>query len=80
MLLIDATGAYRRQMTQEFERRSPAHIVTPLMRLQDATYTRITLTTLPKVTPVFQTAALQDHLRRAGIEACAWILDKSLFS
>ena len=68
LLLMDATGAYHRQMTREFEGSSAARIVTPLMRLQDADYTRIVLVTLPEVTPVSEAAALQDDLRRARIE------------
>ncbi len=36
MLLMDATGAYHRQMMREFEGHGAAHVVTPLMRLQDA--------------------------------------------
>ncbi|MFN9103503.1 MAG: arsenical pump-driving ATPase [Betaproteobacteria bacterium] len=80
MLLMDATGAYHRQMTREFEGHGAARIVTPLMRLQDASYTRIILVTLPEVTPVSQAAALQDDLRRAGIEPYAWVLNKSLLA
>jgi len=80
MLLMDATGAYHRQMTREFEGHGAARIVTPLMRLQDASYTRIILVTLPEVTPVSQAAALQDDLRRAGIEPHAWVLNKSLLA
>ena len=80
MLLMDATGAYHRQMTREFEGRGAAHIVTPLMRLQDAEYTRIILVTLPEVTPVSQAAALQDDLRRARIEPYAWVLNKSVLA
>ena len=78
MLLMDATGAYHRQMTREFDNLGAAHIVTPLMRLQDASYTRIVLVTLPEVTPVSQAAALQDDLRRAGVEPYAWVLNKSV--
>ncbi|MFM9914748.1 MAG: arsenical pump-driving ATPase [Rhizobacter sp.] len=78
LLLMDATGAYHRQMMREFEGRSTARIVTPLMRLQDATYTKIILVTLPEVTPVSQAAALQDDLRRAHIEPHAWVLNKSV--
>lgn len=79
LLLMDATGAYHRQMVREFEGQG-GHIVTPLMRLQDATYTRIILVTLPEVTPVSQAAALQDDLRRAGIEPYAWVLNKSVLA
>jgi arsenite-transporting ATPase len=80
MLLMDATGAYHRQMTREFEGHGAARVVTPLMRLQDAAYTRIILVTLPEVTPVSQAAALQDDLRRARIEPYAWVLNKSVLA
>ena len=80
MLLMDATGAYHRQMTREFEGHGGARIVTPLMRLQNAAYTKIILVTLPEVTPVSQAAALQDDLRRARIEPYAWVLNKSVLA
>ncbi|WP_068682733.1 MULTISPECIES: arsenical pump-driving ATPase [unclassified Variovorax] len=80
LLLMDATGAYHRQMVREFEGHGNARVVTPLMRLQDAAYTRIILVTLPEVTPVSQAAALQDDLRRAGIEPYAWVLNKSVLA
>ena len=78
LLLMDATGSYHRQMTREFEDKGTAHLVTPLMRLQDPAYTRIILVTLPEATPVSQAAALQDDLRRAHIEPCAWVVNKSM--
>jgi len=80
MLLMDATGAYHRQMTREFEGHGAARVVTPLMRLQDSGYTKIILVTLPEVTPVSQAAALQDDLRRAQIEPFAWVLNKSVLA
>jgi arsenite-transporting ATPase len=80
LLLMDATGAYHRQMVREFEEHGSARIVTPLMRLQDAAYTKIILVTLPEATPVSQAAALQDDLRRAGVEPYAWILNKSVLA
>jgi arsenite-transporting ATPase len=80
MLLMDATGAYHRQMTREFEGHGGARIVTPLMRLQDAAHTKIILVTLPEVTPVSQAAALQEDLRRARIEPYAWVLNKSVLA
>jgi len=80
MLLMDATGAYHRQMKREFEGHGAAHIVTPMMRLQDARYTKILLVTLPEVTPVSQAAALQEDLRRASIEPYAWVLNKSVLA
>lgn len=80
LLLMDATGAYHRQMLREFKGRASDHIVTPLMRLQDANYTKILLVTLPEATPVSQAAALQDDLRRANIEPYAWVVNKSLLA
>ncbi len=80
LLLMDATGAYHRQMVREFEGKGAARIVTPLMRLQDARYTKIILVTLPEATPVSQAAALQDDLRRAKIEPYAWVVNKSLLA
>ena len=80
LLLMDATGAYHRQMMREFEGHGAGRVVTPLMRLQDASYTRIILVTLPEVTPVSQAAALQDDLRRASIEPYAWVLNKSVLA
>jgi len=77
--LMDATGAYHRQMTRQFEGTANAnHIITPLMRLQDAEMTRVILVTLPEVTPVSQASALQDDLRRAHIEPWAWVINKSV--
>jgi arsenite/tail-anchored protein-transporting ATPase len=78
LLLMDATGAYHRQTMREFEGRASGRITTPLMRLQDGTYTKIILVTLPEVTPVSQAAALQDDLRRAGVEPYAWVINKSV--
>jgi arsenite-transporting ATPase len=80
LLLMDATGAYHRQMMREFEGHGSGRVVTPLMRLQDAAYTRVILVTLPEVTPVSQAAALQEDLRRARIEPYAWVLNKSVLA
>lgn len=80
LLLMDATGAYHRQMVRAFEGQGTTHVVTPLMRLQDPAYTRIVLVTLPETTPVSQAAALQDDLRRAHIEPYAWVVNKSILA
>jgi len=80
MLLMDATGAYHRQMMREFEGHGSGRVVTPLMRLQDAAYTKIILVTLPEVTSVSQAAALQEDLRRASVEPYAWVLNKSILA
>jgi arsenite/tail-anchored protein-transporting ATPase len=85
LLLMDATGAYHRQMMREYGDKaastgaaSTPHVITPLMRLQDPQHTKIILVTLPEVTPVSQASALQDDLRRAQIEPYAWVINKSM--
>jgi arsenite-transporting ATPase len=78
LLLLDATGAYHRQMTRQLEPSGVGRVITPLMRLQDPAYTRVILVTLPETTPVSEAAALQDDLRRAGIEPFGWVINKSL--
>ncbi|MES2162892.1 MAG: arsenical pump-driving ATPase [Pseudomonadota bacterium] len=80
LLLMDATGAYHRQTLREFEGRGHGRVTTPLMRLQDGAYCKIILVTLPEVTPVSQAEALQDDLRRAGIEPYAWVINKSILA
>jgi arsenite/tail-anchored protein-transporting ATPase len=59
LLLLDATGAYHRQMTQQLEPSGAGRVTTPLMRLQDPAYTRVILVTLAETTPVSEAAALQ---------------------
>lgn len=78
LLLLDATGAYHRQMTRHLDESAPGRMVTPLMRLQDPAYTRVVLVTLPETTPVSEAGALQDDLRRAGIEPYGWVINKSM--
>jgi arsenite-transporting ATPase len=78
LLLMDATGAYHRQMTKNMPIQSHGRITTPLMRLQDPAYARIILVTLPETTPVSEAAELQQDLRRANIEPHAWVVNRSL--
>lgn len=84
LLLLDATGAYHRQMTRDLADVHDAHasgrVITPLMRLQDSRYTRVILVTLPETTPVTEAAALQEDLRRARIEPYAWVVNRSLLA
>lgn len=77
MLLLDATGAYHRQMTQDMGA-VQGRVVTPLMRLQDPDYTRVILVALPETTPVSEAASLQDDLRRAKIEPWAWVVNRAM--
>jgi arsenite-transporting ATPase len=78
LLLMDAAGAYHRQITRHSSPGVPGRIVTPLMRLQDSEYSKIILVALPETTPVSEAAALQEDLRRARIEPFAWVVNRSL--
>jgi len=80
LLLMDATGAYHRQMTRHLDPSAAGRLVTPLMRLQDPETTRVLLVTLPETTPVSEAVALQEDLRRARIEPYAWIVNRSLLA
>jgi arsenite-transporting ATPase len=80
LLLMDTTGAYHRQMMRGLGERMAGRAVTPLMRLQNSSYTQVILVALPETTPVSQASALQDDLRRAGVEPYAWVLNRSLLA
>ena len=77
LLLLDATGAYHREITRQLTDKS-LHVITPMMRLQDEKQTKILLVTLAETTPVLEAASLQADLRRAGIEPWAWIINNSV--
>lgn len=77
LLLLDATGAYHREI-QRHHNGETAKPLTPMMRLQDPAKTKMLLVTLPETTPVLEAAALQEDLRRAGIEPWGWIINASL--
>jgi arsenite-transporting ATPase len=78
LLLLDATGAYHRQMVQDMGEAAQGRMITPLMRLQDPEYTRVILVALPETTPVSEAASLQDDLRRAQIEPRAWVVNRAM--
>lgn len=78
LLLMDATGAYHRQVLRDSTDGAGGLVVTPLMRLQNPDYSRIILVTLAETTPVSEAAALQEDLRRARIEPFAWVINQSL--
>ena len=78
LLLMDATGAYHKQMLRDLDPGLAGRVSTPLMRLQDPDWTRVLLVTLPETTPVSEAAALQVDLRRARIEPFGWVVNRSL--
>ncbi|HEY1132217.1 MAG TPA: arsenical pump-driving ATPase [Roseateles sp.] len=77
LLLLDATGAYHREIARQMSG-SGVHFTTPMMQLQDSTRTKVLIATLAENTPVQEAAALQEDLRRAGIEPWAWIINNSV--
>ena len=77
LLLLDATGAYHRDVTRQMGR-TGMHFTTPLMQLQDTSQTKVLIVTMAETTPVLEAADLQSDLRRAGIEPWAWVINQSV--
>lgn len=77
ILLLDAALAYHREVTRQSSQ-MPDSVQQLLPRLRDPEYTRVLIVTHAEATPVHEAAALQDDLRRAGIEPFAWIVNQSL--
>ena len=78
LLLLDATGAYHREIARHMDKSGVAHYTTPMMQLQDPAQTKVLLVTLAETTPVLEAARLQDDLRRAGITPWAWVINNSM--
>lgn len=78
LLLLDASEAYQRELERQARSTQPEAVLKLLERLRDPDFTRILLVTLPEATPVHEAAALQDDLRRAGIEPFGWAINQSL--
>jgi arsenite-transporting ATPase len=77
LLLLDTTGAYHREVLRTSPARS-GRMTTPLMRLQDSSYTKVLVVTLAETTPVQEAAELQVDLRRAGVEPYGWVVNATL--
>ena len=76
--LLDTAGEFHRQIVPHEPADGHAKIITPLMRLRDRERTKVVIVALPETTPVLEAQALQDDLRRAGIEPFAWVINGSL--
>jgi arsenite-transporting ATPase len=76
LLLLDATGSYHREIMRHAG--EGLKVVTPMMRLQDPSQTKMLIVTLAETTPVLEAARLQEDLRRAQIEPWAWVVNASL--
>jgi len=77
LLLLDTTGAYHREIMHKSTDVS-GRLTTPLMRLQDRSFARMLVVTLPESTPIFEAERLQADLRRAGIEPFGWVVNQAL--
>ena len=77
VLLLDATGAYHREVIRQMDR-TATRSITPMMQLQDPKRTQVLIVTRAETTPVLAATRLQADLRRAGIEPWAWIINGSL--
>ena len=77
LLLLDTAGAYHREVERSLSN-SDTSLTTPLMRLQDADFTKILIATLAETTPVTEAEKLQQDLGRAGIKPYAWLVNQSL--
>jgi arsenite-transporting ATPase len=78
LLLLDATGAYHREVARQSASAGSSLDMTPMTQLQDPQETKVLIVTLAERTPVLEAAELQRDLRRAGIEPWAWIVNNSL--
>ncbi|MBF0189054.1 MAG: arsenical pump-driving ATPase, partial [Magnetococcales bacterium] len=78
LLLLDATGAYHREVMKSDRDAKQEGSETPLMLLRNGSHTRVVIVTLAETTPVQEAAQLQEDLRRAEIEPFAWVINASL--
>ncbi len=77
LLLLDTTGAYHREILRNSSS-TTTRLTTPLMRLQDPSFARLLIVTLPDSTPILEAERLQEDLRRAEIEPFGWVVNQSL--
>jgi arsenite-transporting ATPase len=78
--LLDTAGSYHRQLVPHEPKPGEPRFVTPLMILRDRDITKVLIVTLAETTPVLEAQALQEDLRRAGIEPFAWVINASLLA
>lgn len=76
LLLLDSTEAYHREVAKSADD-IPEEVKGLLPRIRDPKFTRVLIVALPEATPTHEAEALQDDLRRAGIEPYGWIINRS---
>ena len=77
LLLLDTAGSYHRDIMRNMKTEH-GKIRTPYMALQDGDHAKVLLISLPESTPMQEAAALQEDLKRAGIQPYGWIINQSL--
>lgn len=76
LLLLDATQSYHREVAKSVDE-LPETVIALLPRVRDPEFTKVLIFSLPEATPTHEASALQDDLRRAGIEPYGWIVNRS---
>lgn len=76
LLLLDATQSYHREVAKSVDE-LPEAVKALLPRIRDPKYTKVLIVALPEATPTHEASALQQDLRRAGIEPYGWIANRS---
>ncbi len=76
LLLLDATQSYHREVAKSVDE-LPEAVKALLPRVRDPEFTKVLIVSLPEATPTHEASALQDDLRRAGIEPYGWIVNRS---
>ena len=76
LLLLDATQSYHREVAKSVDE-LPEAVKALLPRVRDPQFTKVLIVALSEATPTHEASALQDDLRRAGIEPCGWIFNRS---
>lgn len=77
LLLIEAARSFHSEAGRQ-SGTIPKDVELLIDRLTDPDFTSVFVVTIPEATPIHEAAALQDDLRRAGIEPEAWIINQSL--
>ncbi len=75
LLLLDATQSYHREVAKSVDE-LPEAVKTLLPRVRDPQFTKVLIVALPEATPTHEASALQEDLRRAGIEPYGWIVNR----
>ncbi len=76
LLLIDSSEAYHREVMRNTTD-TPPEVLALLPRLRDPEFTRVLIVTLAEATPISEARRLETDLKRAGINAYAWVINQS---